>query len=61
MYILQTLDEDEVDVVLFHIASNDINNKTKDKRNTEMLMEDIINIGKSCINPGVKEAITSFI
>ena len=47
--------------VLFCISSNDINNQTKNKINTENLKEDIINIGKSCINLCVKEVIISSI
>ena len=55
------LHEDQPDVVLLHIGSNDINNQTKDKINTEKVTEDTINIGKSCINLGVKEVIISSI
>ena len=53
------LQEGQPDVVLFCISSNDINNQTKNKINTENLKEDIINIGKSCINLGVKGVIIS--
>ena len=60
-YILPTLHEVQPDVVLLHIGSNDINNQTKDKINTEKLTEDIINIGKSCIDLGVKGVIISSI
>ena len=35
---------------MLHIGSNDINNQTKDKTDTEKLTGDIINIGKSCID-----------
>ena len=49
-YILPTLHKDQPDVVLLHIGSNDINNQTKDKTDTEKLTGDIINIGKSCID-----------
>ena len=49
-YILPTLHKDQPDVVLLHIGSNDINNQTKDKIDTEKLTGDIINIGKSCID-----------
>ena len=59
-YILPTLHQDQPDVVLL-IGSNDINNQTKDKINTEKLARDIINIGKSCINLGVKEVVISSI
>ena len=55
------LQEGQLDVVLFCISSNDINNQTKNKINTENLKEDIINIGKSCINLCVKEVIISSI
>ena len=55
------LQEGQPDVVLFCISSNDINNQTKNKINTENLKEDIINIGKSCINLCVKEVIISSI
>ena len=55
-YILPTLQEDQSDVVLLHIGSNDMNNQTKDKINTKKLTEDITNIGKSL---GVKEVIIS--
>ena len=53
------LQEGQPDVVLFCISSNDINNQTKNKINTENLKEDIINIGKSCINLCVKGVIIS--
>ena len=56
-YILPTLQEDKPDVVSLYIGSNDINNQTKDKINTEKLKDDFINIGKSCIDLGVKEVI----
>ena len=46
---------------MLHIGSNDINNKTKDKINTEKLTGDIINIGKSSIDLGVKEVVISLI
>ena len=49
-FILPTLHKDQPDVVLLHIGSNDINNQTKDKTDTEKLTGDIINIGKSCID-----------
>ena len=52
---------DQPDVVLLHIGSNDINIQTEDRINTEKLMGDIINIGKSCINLGVKEVVISSI
>ena len=60
-YILPTLHEDQPDVALLHIGSNDINNKTKDKINTEKLTGDIINIGRSSIDLGVKEVVISLI
>ena len=46
---------------MLHICSNDINNQTKDKINIEKQTEEIINIGKSCIELGVKEVIISSI
>ena len=55
--ILPTLHEDQPDVFLLHIGSNDINNQLRDKTNTENLTEGIINIGKSSINLGLKEVI----
>ena len=48
-------------LVLLHIGSNDINNQTKDRINTGKLTRDIINIGKSCIDLGVKEVVISSI
>ena len=60
-YILPTLHEDHPDVVLLRIGSNDIHNQTKDRINTEKLKGDIINIGKSCIDLGVKEVVISSI
>ena len=60
-YILPTLHEDQPDVVLLHIGFNDINNQTKDRINTEKLTGDIINIGKSCIDLGVKDVVMSSI
>ena len=53
------LQKGQPDVVLFCISSNDINNQTKNKINNENLKEDIINIGKSCINLCVKGVIIS--
>ena len=46
-YILPTLHKDHPDVVFLHIGSNDINNQTKDRINTEKLTGYIINLGKS--------------
>ena len=46
-------------LLLLHIDSNDINNQKEDKTNAEKLTENIINVGKSCINFSVKEAIIS--
>ena len=60
-YIQRTLRKDQFDVVLLHIGSNDINDQTKDKRNTEKLTRVFINIGKSCINLGVNEVVISSI
>ena len=60
-YILWTLHEDQPDVVLLHICSNDINNKTKDKINTEKLTKDITNIGMYCTNLVVKKVIISIL
>ena len=60
-YILPTLQEDQPDVVFLHIGSNDINNQTKDKINTEKQAGDIINIGKPYIDLGVKEVVISSI
>ena len=60
-YTLPTLHEDQPDVVLLHNGSNNINNQTKDKVNTVKLTEDIINIGKFCIDLGMKEVIESSI
>ena len=60
-FILPTLHEDKPDVALLRIGSNDINNQTKDRINTEKLTGDIINIGKSCIDVGVKEVVISSI
>ena len=60
-YILPTLHEDQPDVVLLHIGFNDINNQTEDRINTEKLTGDIINIGKSCIDLGVKDVVMSSI
>ena len=58
-YILPTLHRDQPDVALLHIGSNDINNQTKDKINTEKLAGDILNIVKYCIDLGVKEVAIS--
>ena len=60
-FVLPTLHKDQPDIVLIHIGSNDINNQTKDKINTEKLTEDIINVGKSWINLVVNEVIMSSI
>ena len=60
-YILPTLHEDQPDVALLHIGSNDINNQTKDKINTEKPAGDIINSGKCSIDLGVKEVVISSI
>ena len=46
---------------MLHIGSNDINNQTKNRINTEKLMGAIINIGKSCIHFGVKKVVISSI
>ena len=46
---------------MLHIGSSDTNNETKDIINTENLTGDIINIGKSYIDLGVKEVVISSI
>ena len=46
---------------MLHVGSNDINNQTKDRINTKKLTGDIINIGKSCIDLGVKKVVTSIL
>ena len=46
---------------MLHIGSDNINNHTKDRINTEKLTGDIINIGKSCIDLGVNEVVISSI
>ena len=60
-YILPTLHEDQPDLVLLHIGSNDKKNRTKDKTYTEKLTGDIINSGKSCIDLSVKKVLISSI
>ena len=60
-YILATRRKDHPNVILLHIGSNDINNEKKDRINTGKLTGDIINIGKSCIDLGVKEVVISSI
>ena len=60
-YILPTLHEHHPDVALLHIGSNNINNQTKDKINAEEITWDIIIIGKSCIDLGVKKVVISLI
>ena len=60
-YILPMLHKGQPDLFLLHLGSNDINNQIKDKINTEKLTEDIINISKSCIDPGLKKVISSII
>ena len=59
--ILPMLHEDLRGAVLLTTRLNDINNQTQDKVNAEKLTEDIILIGKSCVNLGVKEVIISSI
>ena len=44
---------------MLHIGSDDINNQTKDKINTVKLTGDIISIGKSCIDLGMKGVVIS--
>ena len=44
-----------------HIVTNDINNQTRDRMNTEKLKGDIISICKSCIDLGVKKVVISLI
>ena len=46
---------------MLHIGYNDVNNQTKYKINTGELTENIINIGISCIDLGVKEVVISSI
>ena len=45
----------------FNVFRCAINNQTEDIINTEKLTGDIINIGKSCINLGVKDVVMSSI
>ena len=53
-YILPTLQEDQPCVAVLHIGLSNINNQIKDKINTEKLTEDVIKIGKCCIDFSMK-------
>ena len=50
----------KINLMLFCYISV-LNNQTKDKINTEKLTGDIINIGKPCIDLGVKEVVISIL
>ena len=60
-YILPTFHEDQPDVVLLHIGSNDIDNQRKYKINTEKLTGDLIGVSRSCIDFGLKKVVISSI
>ena len=57
--ILPTLNEDQLDVFVLHIVSNNIINQTVDKVYSDILGAVIISNGKCCINFGLKEVIIS--
>ena len=60
-FITPTLEEDQPDIVIIHIGSNDITYNAVDQRDVKDIVNRIINIGKKCLSCGVKEVIISSI
>ena len=56
-----TLVEDQPDIVIIHIGSNDITHNTVNQTDVKDIVNRIINIGKKCLSYGVKELIISSI
>ena len=60
-YIVPTLYEDCPDVLVLHVGSNNIINRTVDDVNLQHVAQKIINIGKQSIESGVKFFVVSSI
>ena len=60
-FITPKLVEDEPDIVIIHIGSNDITHNTVDQIDVKDIVNRIINIGKKCLSYGVKQVIISSI
>ena len=51
------MEEDQPDIVIIHIGSNDISYNAVDQTDVKDIVNRIINIGKKCLSCGVKEVI----
>ena len=60
-YIIPTLMEDQPEIVVIHIGSNDVTHENYDHINIGDLAQKIIDIGKQCLFNGVKEILISSI
>ena len=63
-YPLPTLTEDQPDTVIVHVGGNDLSLKSfenQDSINTGKVCQDVIDIGKTCINHGVSKVFISSI
>ena len=58
-YVTPTLNEEEPDIVVIHIGSNDIDFRKLRQNTVENIGNDIINIGKKCREFGVSKVIIS--
>ena len=60
-YIVPTLKEDKPDVVVIQVGCNDVTHDTLHDINVHQIANKIVDIGKKCLNYGVKEVIISSI
>ena len=60
-YIIPSLLKEKPDTVVIHVGSNNITHRIFDDFNAEKLADEIIDIGKTCRQYGVKDVIFSSI
>ena len=60
-FIAPILEEDQPDIVIIHVGSNDITHNTINNIDAKDISKRIIDIGKKCLLYGVKEVIISSI
>ena len=60
-FITPILEEDQPDIVIIHVGSNDKSHKTVNNIEAKGISKQIIDIGKKCSLYGVKDAIISSI
>ena len=58
-FITPTFVEDQSDIVIIQVGSNDITHNTVDQIDVKNIVNRILNAGKKCLSYGVKEVIIS--